>query len=227
MEVERQTFRHSHHAERALSLPRPTWRGRTHRIAAVLSLPLGIWLIVSARPGAPRVVCAVFAAGVLAMFAASGLTHLKRWSRHTTEVMVRVDHTGIYLAIAGTATAVSVLGLTSHSAMIALWVVWAATVIGIVVEWLPFPSPRGLNNAIYLTLGWGSVLTMPLLWTHAGVAAVAWLLLGGVMYTVGVVVVGRQRPNPNPDVFGYHEIWHLFVIAGVAAHWVDVAFVLR
>lgn len=222
-----QRFRHSHHAERALTLPRPTWRGRTHRAAAAICVPLGIWLTVTATPGAARVACALFAIGVVAMFAASGLNHWQRWSPHTTEVMVRIDHTGIYLTIAGSAVAVAVLGMPPGAAKITIWIACVACVIGILVVWLPFATPKGLNNAIYLTIGWGSVVAMPVLWRESGPLAVVLLLAGGVLYTVGVVIVARQKPDPNPEVFGYHEIWHLMVIAAVAFHYTDVAFVLR
>lgn len=222
----RQRFRHSHHAERALTLPRPTWRGRSHRIAAAVSVPVGIWLTVAAPAGASRVAAGMFAVGVFAMFAASGLNHLRPWSLHTTEVMVRVDHTGIYLTIIGTATAIAVLGMPPGAAQITMWVAWVASALGILVVWLPFATPRGLNNGIYLTIGWGSVLAMPVLYRHSGLASVLLLLLGGIFYTVGVVIVSKQRPDPNPDVFGYHEIWHLLVIAAVIVHYIDVAFVL-
>ncbi|MFT5222959.1 MAG: hemolysin III [Glaciecola sp.] len=222
-----QTFRHSHHAERALTLPRPSWRGRSHQVAAVLSVPLGIWLTVTASPGAPRVACAMFAAGVFAVFAASGLNHWRPWSPHTTEIMVRIDHTGIYLVLGTTVTAFAVLGLSPGATRIALWTTWVAVAVGILIEWLPFASPRGLTNGIYLTIGWGSVIAVPMLVANAGFLAVALLVAGGLLYTIGVVVVSKQRPNPNPEVFGYHEIWHLLVIAATALHYVDVAFVLR
>ncbi len=225
--TQRQTFRQSHHAERALHLPRPKWRGRSHQVAALATVPLGTWLTVTATPGTARIACLVLALGTFVMFAASSLYHWRRWSPHVTEVLLRVDHTGIYVVIAATATAFALLGLPDPAAQITVLVAWVAVAFGVMVEWLPFASPKGLNNGIYLGLGWGSVVTLPLFWSHNGVLPVALLLLGGLLYTVGVVVVARQRPDPNPDVFGYHEIWHLFVIAAVTVHWVDVGFFLR
>ncbi len=222
-----QTFRQSHHAERALTLPRPRWRGRSHKAAALIAVPAGIWLTATAPAGTPRLACAVFSLGVLVMFSASSLYHWKPWSPHTTEVLLRVDHSGIYVVIATTFTAFALLGLPASAARIAIWVVWSAVVVGLVTEWLPFASPKGLNNGIYLALGWGSIVTLPMLLDIAGVLAVVLLLAGGLLYTIGVFVVGRQSPDPNPEVFGYHEIWHLLVIGATSLHWADIAFVLR
>ncbi len=223
----RPVFERSHHAERALNGPRPRWRGRTHRIAALLSVPAGAWLVATAPGGTPRWACAAFAFGTFAMFAASATYHWRRWSPHTTEVLLRLDHTGIYLAVGGTATAFAVLGLPPDTARVTTIVAWSVVAVGLVVEWLPRANPPGLTNGFYLAIGWGSVLVVPLLWRHAGPLAVVLLLAGGVLYTVGVVIVSRQRPDPVPGVFGYHEVWHALVIGAVTLHYVDVALLLR
>jgi hemolysin III len=169
------------------------------------------------------VAVAAFAIGMAVMFACSALLHLRPWSATTFERLFRLDHSGIYLAITGTGVAVAVLGLDGWPQRLVLFGMIGAAVVGIVLEWLPHPAPPGLNNAIYLSMGWVPVAAVPWLWQRSGGLVVGLLALGGVFYTSGVVVVGRRRPDPAPTWFGYHEIWHLLVIAAVAAHTAMVA----
>ncbi|MFP5308155.1 MAG: PAQR family membrane homeostasis protein TrhA [Actinomycetes bacterium] len=145
------------------------------------------------------------------------------WPEHTTELLFRLDHTAIYLAFGGTATPLALLGLSGWHRTALLWGLWGAAAVGIVLEWLPFAPPKGFSNGVYLTMGWATMLLLPGLWSTAGVDAVVLLLVGGAFYTVGAIVVGLRRPDPDPLVFGYHEIWHLFVIAAVVAHYTMVA----
>ena len=209
--------------ERALTLPRPRWRGVSHRVAAVLSVPAAAWLAWLAPAGTPRVAALVYALSMTIMFAVSAIVHLRPWPEHTTELLFRLDHTAIYLAFGGTATPLALLGLSGWHRTALLWGLWGAAAVGIVLEWLPFAPPKGFSNGVYLTMGWATMLLLPGLWSTAGVDAVVLLLVGGALYTVGAIIVGLQRPDPDPLVFGYHEIWHLFVIAAVVAHYAMVA----
>ena len=219
-------FRPSPSTERAMNLPRPRWRGVSHLVAAIVSVPVGIWAVLVVPDGAATTSVAVFAGCISAMFTVSAVVHARRWPPHVTELLVRADHTTIYLAIAGTGTPVAMLGLTGWPHLVLLWGAWGAALLGIVVEWLPFPTPKGVANTIYLTMGWATVPFVPLLARESGWLAVALLLAGGALYTVGAIVVGARRPDPRPHVFGYHEIWHLFVIGAVAVHYVLVVGVL-
>lgn len=203
--------------ERALTLPRPRLRGRSHLAASLVSVPGSVlWIILA--PAGTRAGIAAFALGIAAMFTCSALLHLRRWDATTYERLFRLDHSGIYLAIAGTGIGVALLGLEGWPRLVLALGMAIGSAIGIVVEWLPFAPPRGFNQAVYLTLGWLPVMLLPWLWMQAGVATVVLLLSGGVLYTVGAVVVGTRRPDPWPTVFGYHEIFHVFVIAAVAVH---------
>lgn len=212
--------------DRALTLPRPRMRGVSHLVAFVISVPAGVWLIAAAGQGQARLAALAFGGGVSTMLGASALVHLRRWSERTTEVLFRLDHTAIFLAIAGTATAIGVLGLTGWPRSLLVWGAWSAAGVGIVLEWLPFAPPPGFANTVYLTMGWLPVLLVPWLIQQAGWSAVALLAGGGLLYTTGAIIVGLRRPDPNPHVFGYHEIWHLLVVGAVAFHYVMVAFVL-
>jgi hemolysin III len=219
-------FERSHNTRRALSLPRPRLRGISHRVAAVLAVPAGIWLVASAPGGTPRLAALVFAVCIALMFSASALVHFKPWGPHTTEVLFRLDHTTIYLAIAGTATPIALLALSDPWRSVLLWGSWGIAALGILIEWLPFATPRGLAHTLYLVLGWATVPLLPKILDATGWDTVTLLLLGGLFYTVGAVIVAIRRPDPNPNLLGYHEIWHLLVIAAVAAHYAMVGVTL-
>jgi hemolysin III len=214
---ERPILERSVNTERALTLPRPRLRGRSHLVASIVTVPGALVWIVLAPAGA-RLGVAAFALGMAAMFTFSALLHLKRWDAQTYERLFRLDHSGIFLAIGGTGVAMAMLGLEGWPRLALVLGMGVGSLLGIVVEWLPFAPPRGFNQAIYLTLGWLPVLLLPWLWMATGTTTIALLLIGGILYTVGAVVVGTRRPDPWPTVFGYHEIWHLFVIGAVVAH---------
>jgi hemolysin III len=215
----------SYNTERALAAERPRLRGRSHLIAAVVAVPAAVVAIVLAPSGIARVGVASFGVGVASMFTASALLHLKRWEAGTYERLFRLDHTGIYMAIGGTGLALALLGFDGWAGQVLLGGVVVGTVLGIVVEWMPFAPPRGFSNTVYLTLGWLPILLLPWLWVASGVAVVAMLLAGGVLYTSGAIIVAIQRPNPSPTWFGYHELFHLLVILAVAFHAVMVALI--
>jgi hemolysin III len=197
--------------------PRPTARGWSHLVAAALTLPgAAVWTALT--PGTARLAVAVFAWGVALMFTASALLHLRRWPTATAERLVRVDHTGIFLAIGGTGAALGSLGLTGTPRLVLVTIVAVGTSVGVLVEWLPFAPPRGFSNTVYLTLGWTPVVLVPWLVATSGWGTVLLLLLGGALYTAGAIIVGLRRPDPVPGHFGYHELFHVLVILAVAAH---------
>lgn len=220
---ERPILERSVNTERALTLPRPRLRGRSHLLAAIAGLPLAATWIATTVPGRPRVAVAAFALGMVAMFSLSALLHLRRWDASTYERLFRLDHSGIYLAIGGTGVAMALVALEGWPSRILLTVAIVGVVVGVAVEWLPFAPPRGFNNAVYLTLGWTPVALLPWLWMTSGSLTVVLLLVGGVLHTLGAAVVGFRRPDPSPSWFGYHEVFHLLVICAVAVHGVMVA----
>ncbi|MFP4148999.1 MAG: PAQR family membrane homeostasis protein TrhA [Nitriliruptoraceae bacterium] len=219
---ERPILERSTNTERALTLPRPRLRGRSHLLAALVTVPGSLLWIVQAPQGS-RLGIAAFGLGMAAMFTCSALLHLKRWDARTYERLFRLDHSGIYLAIGGTGIALALLGLEDWPRVVLVVGMGLGSLLGIVVEWLPFAPPRGFNHAVYLALGWLPVILLPWLWMAAGTVTIVLLLAGGILYTVGAVVVGIRRPDPWPTVFGYHEIFHLFVIAAVVVHAIMLA----
>lgn len=203
---------------RMLSRPRPRWRGVSHRWAFVLSLPAGVAEVVLAAGTRARVALTLFAIGTTFMFGVSALVHLRPWPPSRYHRLIQLDHTAIYVCIATHAAPVALLVLDGALRVTLLVVLGIGAVAGVVFEWLPVHPPKGLMNALFLTLGWFPVLLMP--WIYQGTDAwnFALLLTGGAFYTGGAIVVGAMRPDPDPNVFGYHEIWHLCVIAAVVLH---------
>lgn len=213
----------SHNTERALEGPRPRLRGRFHLVAAVLGVPAAALAMGTAPAGSTRVAVAAFAWGIAVMLGCSALLHLRRWPATTHEVLLRLDHSGIYLAIGGTGVALGLLGLDGLPSRLLVTLAVAGVVVGVLVEWLPFATPRGVAHASYLVFGWLPIALLPWLWSSAGPTTVTLLLGGGLLYTLGAVIVALRRPDPLPHVFGYHELFHLLVLAAATAHGIMVA----
>lgn len=192
---------------------KPRLRGVSHEVAAFVFPVLGLVLLVLADTTSVRWAVLVYTAGVTAMYTASACYHRGHWTDVTRRRMRRLDHSMIMVAIAATYTPVAVAALPRHTATILLGVVWSLAVVGVIVQMLWINAPRWLSAALYIAIGWTAVAFLPTLWTHLGVLSFAGLVLGGVVYSVGAVVYSTQRPDPNPLVFGYHEVFHALVIA--------------
>ena len=213
----------SRNTELALASPRPRLRGTSHLMAAVLTLPgAAVWTLQQGNVR-DRAGVALFGFGVAVMFACSALLHLRRWDVAMHERLFRLDHSGIYCAIGGSAAGIAVLGLDGWPRRIMLIGAGLGTGVGILLEWLPFAPPRGLSNTVYITLGWLPVLLLPWIWIADGAAVVLLIVAGGVLYTSGAVIVALRRPDVLPGWFGYHELFHLFVILAAGLHAVAVA----
>ena len=204
--------------EFAARAPRPRLRGRSHLVAGALGLPAAAVATVAAPAGQVRAGVASFAFGVTIMFVCSALLHLRRWDAIVHERLFRLDHSGIYCAIGGSTAAIALLALDGWPQRVLLVGTVVGSVVGIVLEWLPFAPPRGLSNSVYLTLGWLPVLLLPWVWMVAGWAVVVLIVAGGVLYTSGAIIVALRRPDVLAGWFGYHELFHALVILAVALH---------
>jgi hemolysin III len=138
--------------------------------------------------------------------------------------MRRLDHSMIFFLIAGTYTPFALLVLNGALSTAILVVVWTGAIAGAIVETIWIDHPKWVSALIYMSLGWVAVVAFPDLWSTMGVAGAALVIAGGVLYTAGAVVYATQRPNPSPAIFGYHEVFHLLVIAAAVAHFSAVAF---
>ena len=206
---------------------KPRFRGVSHEWAFFLFVGLGVALVMGAPDGEARFAVTVYAVSVCALFGASALYHRITWVSATARRwMRRLDHSMIFLLIAGTYTPFALLALDGTIATVILVAVWTGAAFGIVVNMLWIDAPKWVTALIYLTLGWVAVAAFPSLLEGLGITGTALVAVGGVLYTVGAVIYARRRPDPAPTVFGYHEIFHLLVIAAAALHYAAVAFVV-
>ncbi len=206
---------------------RPRFRGVFHQWALVAAVPPGIALVVSAEGKAAKLATAVFAVSVAAMLGLSALYHRVTWSPARRLWMRRLDHAGIYGLIAGTYTPVGLLVLEGAWRWAVLAIVWGGALAAIALKLLWVAAPKWLAAAIAIALGWMGVVVYPQLVARAGVTAGALVLAGGLLYTAGAVVYIRRRPDPRPAVFGYHEVFHVLVVAAVALQYGAVALIVR
>jgi hemolysin III len=203
---------------------KPRWRGRLHRAAFFTALGLAPGLVAAASTVAARVAVGVYAVCLMGLFGVSALFHCVPWGETAHARMRRLDHSMIFLFIAGTYTPISVVAMGSPQRELVLTLVWGSAVAGLVVQLLWIDAPRGLTASLYVVVGWVAVLVLPSLLSGLGPVGFALLVLGGATYTAGAVVYARQRPDPVPDVFGFHEVFHALVILAAVVHLAVVAF---
>jgi hemolysin III len=217
---------------RVLSMPttarpevrvKPRLRGVFHQYAFFVSLASGTLLVLLAATPRASVAAAIYAASVSALFGVSALYHRVTWNGPARRRLRRLDHAMIFLLIAGTYTPIGLLVLNGTLATVVLAVVWGGAVAGTVLEVVWTGAPRWLGGTIYLALGWVAVVAMPQLFAQLGVAGGLLIVAGGLVYSAGAAVYALRRPDPVPAVLGYHEVFHLLVIAGVAAHFLAIS----
>jgi hemolysin III len=205
-------------------LPRPRFRGVSHQYAFFASLITGAVLILIAPTRKATTAAAIYAVSVSGLFGASALYHRITWRRPSARAwMRRLDHSMIFVLIAGTYTPFALLVLHGTLANVVLAIVWGGALGGVVLKLAWVDAPKWLMAAIYLALGWVGAATIPQMASRAGLGAVTLLAVGGVLYSVGAVVYALRRPDPSPKVFGYHEIFHVLVIAAAAVHYAAIA----
>jgi hemolysin III len=202
---------------------RPRLRGVFHQYAFFASIGLGAILVAVASGTGERISAGVFAAALTTMFGVSALYHRLTWRPRARRWMRRLDHAAIYLLIAGTYTPFGLLALSGAWRWTILPIVWGGALVAIVLKLAWIDAPKWLAAAIAIALGWLGIVALPQLWTHSGGAGVALLALGGLLYTAGAVVYAARRPDPAPAVFGYHEVFHVLVIAAAACQYGAVA----
>ena len=199
-------------------------RGISHALAFVVSLPLGLALVLEADTGRALVAASIFAASVAAMFGASALYHCVDWPQARRRWLRRLDHVGIYGLIAGTYTPFGLLVLRGHWRPVVLGIVWSGALAAVLLKFVWLDAPTWLSSVIGITLGWVGVVIAPQLLDELGRGGAALVLAGGVAYTAGALVYAFRRPDQYPAVFGFHEVFHVLVIAAVALQYSAVAF---
>ena len=195
--------------------------GLTHLAGGLLaSAGLAVLLATAASAGRTDQLVAfgIFGFSLISLYTASALYHLLPLSPRGIARMRRVDHVAIFLLIAGTYTPFCLLALDGGWRVGLLGLVWGLALCGVLLKVLWMDAPRWLSVALYLGMGWVAVVAAPALFRAVPAGGMAWVLAGGLIYSAGALVYGLRRPNPLPGVFGFHEVWHLCVVAGSACH---------
>ena len=202
----------------------PRLRGILHQWAFLSFLPLGGGLVVVAGSARARIAVTVYGLSVVALFGTSALYHRVDWRSLTARLwMRRLDHSMIFVLIAGTYTPFALVALHGSLAVAILVAVWAGALAGIGFNLVWTGSPTWLRAMLYVALGWVAVAALPELAAAVGVWGLTLVALGGVLYTMGAIVYSARRPDPLPSVFGYHELFHALVIVAAVLQYAVIA----
>jgi hemolysin III len=202
------------------------WRGKLHTWAFFASIPAGIALIVLAQGAAAVVAASIYTATLLLLFGTSASYHRLAQSERARRIMQRLDHSMIYLLIAGTYVPLCLVALPPEWGIPMLAIVGTLAVVGMVLKLAFFHGARHVSYALYLVMGWVAIVAGPALVDHLSGAQLGLIVAGGLAYTIGFPVLVTRRPNPWPSTFGYHEVWHLLTVVAAALHFAAVADVL-
>jgi len=204
--------------------------GLTHLAGAFLGVAGLIYMVARSLPvsgWAGAAPFAVFGVSVIFMYTSSAVYHLLHVSDETRAMLRRVDHTMIFFLIAGTYTPFCLVPLKDTYGLLILYIVWGIAIAGFFAKLIWMHAPRWLSTGLYVVMGWIAVTAIYPLSQSLSEDGLRYLLAGGILYTVGAVIYVAKRPDPFPPHFGFHEIWHLFVLAGTASHYYSVTTLLK
>jgi hemolysin III len=199
----------------------------SHYAGAAAAL-LGSYYLLSVGGSTPdRVVSLlIYSASLFGLFFASGTYHGVAAGPKLTQVLRKIDHSAIYLLITGSYTPFCIIALSGFWQWGMLAIIWTLALAGILVKVFIIRAPRWFTAGVYVVMGWLSVFAAREMLLRMPPAAIAWLVAGGLFYTLGAVVYVTKKGDFFPGRFGFHEIWHLFVLSGAAAHFVAVTHIL-
>lgn len=207
----------------ALEEIKPRLRGWLHAATLPLTVAAGIVLIALSPDAAVRWASAVYATCAVLLFGVSALYHTGTWSTATHARLKRFDHANIFLLIAGSYTPYAVLLLDRSEATTLLVLVWVGAVAGVLFRVFWLDAPRWLYLPTYLALGWAAVFWTPQFAASAATSVLVLMVVGGILYSIGGIVYGLQKPDPVPAWFGFHEVFHSFTIAAFVAHYIGIS----
>lgn len=206
--------------------PKPLLRGWLHLVCFFLAIPAAVRVVAAAGTPSARTAAAIYAVGLVALFGVSGSYHRLPWSPAWKRRMQRLDHATIFVMIAGSYTPLCLLVMDGWVAVTMLVVAWLGAAVGAVLAWTEGRRSSVVRSALYIVLGWAALIAAPQLVTHLSATELVLIAVGGVLFTVGAVTLATRRPDPFPRVFGYHEVWHTFVVAAVVCQFVAIASVI-
>ena len=202
---------------------RPLLRGWLHLVCFFLAIPAGVLVVSMADDAGVRVAAIVYAIGLVALFGVSASYHRGRWSIEWKRRWRSLDHSTIFVMIAGSYTPICVVVLDGWLLVTMLVTAWTGAAVGAVLSWTDGRRVRVIRSGMYIALGWAVLAAGPQLVRQLSVAELVLIAVGGVLFTGGAVVLATHRPNPLPRVFGYHEVWHTLVVAAVVCQFVAIA----
>ena len=202
---------------------KPHLRGVLHEVAFAVSLVTGTVIVCLADGAKERVAASVYAASVALLFGTSAAYHRGSWGPRAHRFMARLDHSMIFILIAGTYTPFALVLLHGWVRWVIFGVVWGGAVAGITVRNAFRQPPRWVFVVLYLALGWVAVGVVPQILSAGGVAIFVLVIVGGLFYSAGAVVYARRKPDPSPRWFGFHEVFHAFTLAAFAVHYIAVS----
>ena len=206
---------------------REPFNGLSHLAGAAAALLGIVGLLVWGGDRPVKVIALlVYGLSLVGLFLASGIYHSVVASPKVVAVLRKIDHSAIYLLIAGTYTPFCLLAFTGFWKWGLLAIVWSLALVGMVVKVFLINTPRWLTAGLYLLMGWMGVGAIGEFTQRLPVSALAWLVAGGVLYTLGAIIYITRKLDFAPGVFGFHEVWHIFVILGAGAHFIAVALVV-
>ena len=203
---------------------KPRLRGVLHEIAFFVSLVSGAWLIWDAPTTSSKLICTIYAVAISALFGVSALFHRVNWGTTGRRRMRRADHSTIFIAIAGSYTAVAGIALHGWPRTTLLLIVWIGAAIGIAFRQLWLDAPKWVIALPYIVVGWAAAAVLPQMWRALGPTGFTLLLIGGLAYSAGAVVYSAKKPNPVPGVFGYHEVFHACTAVAAILHYIAMWF---
>ena len=204
----------------------PRLRGRIHQAAFFVSIPAGVTLVALAGSTRERLAAAIFSLSLSGVFAASAAYHVGAWGHAAYLRMRRLDHSMIFVLIAGSYTPFCLLVLKGGWSTAILSIAWGGAAFGVAVKVLGLDGRRWVSGVLYITLGWVMVVALPTLVRDVSPVTTALVVGGGVLYTAGAIVLMRHRPDPLPATYGYHEVWHTMGVAAGVCHYAAIALVI-
>ncbi len=212
----------------AVGFNKEPWSALTHFVGLLFAIAALVYLVNGSIGNGPKVTAmALYGGSLVGLFAASTAFHFFDLGHSGNRWLQRIDHAAIFLFIAGSYVPALIHLLDGAWRISMLSVIVGLAVAGAVFKLVWIDCPVWLSTTLYLALGWIALVPAPLIVPQLDAPSFAWLLAGGLLYTAGAMVYASEWPNPVPERFGHHEVWHLFVLAGAAAHFVFVAGLLE
>ncbi len=210
----------------SLSVAKPRYRGRLHQFAFYVAVPQGIALVFAAAGAVERIGGVVYAVTLAGLYGVSAAYHRLKWSPRALLRMQRLDHSMIFALIAGTYTPIALVAMHGTWRVVLLAGVWLGATSGIVLKLVGLERTRKITATMYIVLGWLALAAAPAIVPQLDIAEMSLIAAGGVLYTAGAIVLATHKPDPDPLVFGYHEIWHACVVTASLCHYAAIMFLL-